>query len=77
MDIQEKYDAVNAMLKQFGNDPIRIPEEGSPQDKLQHLLDTYLAMLLSKQPRYTNMPNPRLIPDMILQYLYKALDEMA
>ena len=45
MNIREEYDAVNAMLKLFGEDPIQMLKSGTSRRKLQHLLDSYLEKL--------------------------------
>jgi hypothetical protein len=81
MNIQEEYDMVNAILKHLGVDPlgvdpIKMPEAGSVRDQLQHLTDEYLSLLLDKVPRYKDLPNPRLIPEMILQRLYASMDKL-
>ena len=76
MTIREEYDAVNNMLKLLGNEPIPMPESGTDRERLHHLLDAYLTILMAKVPRYADLHDPRLIPDMILVHLFKAMDEM-
>jgi len=75
MSIQEEYEAVNAMLKHMGIDPIPLSDSGSDGEKLQRLVDSYLATLITKVPRYAGL-NPRLIPDMILQHLLESMNKM-
>lgn len=76
MTLREEYDAVNNMLKLLGNDPIPMPDSGTDRERLKHLLEAYLKILMAKVPRYADLHDPRLIPDVILVHLFKALDEM-
>jgi hypothetical protein len=76
MTIREEYDAVNSMLTLLGESAIPMPDLGTDREKLQHLLDAYLAILMSKAPKYADIPDPRLIPDMILVHLFESMDRM-
>jgi hypothetical protein len=76
MKVKDEYKTVNAMLKLLGMETIQMPETGTARKKMQHLIDTYLASLIKKVPLYKKAPDPRLIPDMILLYLYESMDKM-
>ncbi len=76
MKIKNEYRTVNTMLKLLGEQPIQMPETGTAREKMQHLLDTYFAFLLEKNPRYKDLPDPRLIPDMILVHLFESMDKL-
>ena len=76
MEIKDEYEAVNTMLKLLGGEPIQMPKSSTAREKLQHLLDSYLAMLIERVPRYKDIPDPRLIPDMILVHLFESMDKL-
>jgi len=70
------YEAVNAMLVMFGQQPIPEPPEGSEKEKLQHLLDIYTDRLIAANPgKYDSIPRD-IIPEAIIQGLRTRIAEL-
>ena len=74
MSVQEAYETVNGILTYLDEETIPLPGEGSDTEKLQHLIDRYITLLREKNPKYKEISNPRVIPDMVLQGLFETLD---
>lgn len=70
------YEAVNAMLVMFGQQPISEPEEGSEKEKLQYLLDVYTDRVIAANPgKYDSIPRD-IIPEAIIQGLRTRIAEL-
>ena len=73
INVVKEYELVNHVLTWFGQDPIETPSEGTNRQKIEFLLNTYAERLKRDVPKYKDIKNNRLIPDMVVQYLVSVL----
>jgi len=74
--VRDEYDAVNEVLDLVGEEPIEMPDAGSPREKLERLLQVYAGRLRRRVPAYADVEDDRLLPDMVVQHLVAVLDEV-
>ena len=73
--VKEATNAVNDMLKLVKEEPIQQPKEGTIIQRLEFILDIYTDRLIAKNPKYKIFKNKREIPDLIVLYLNKMINE--
>jgi hypothetical protein len=73
--VNDATNAVNEMLKLVKEEPIQQPKEGTMIQRLEFLLDIYTDRLIAKHPKYEIFKNKKEIPDLIVLYLNKMINE--
>jgi hypothetical protein len=73
--VKEATNVVNEILKLVKEEPIQQPKEGTIIQRLESLLDIYTDRLIAKHPKYKKFKNKREIPELIVLYLNKMIND--
>lgn len=73
MNAKKEYKTVNSALEFFGEAPIPMPDCGTDEEKIRHLLDKYAERLKANHPQYRVFKKNTEIREMICMHLADVL----
>ena len=72
---EKALDMVNAALAMFDEAPLDVFLSGTRSQQIESIIKEYARRLRIKVPKYKVIVDDRMLPETIIQYLYKALDD--